>query len=415
MLLPLLILLGVVVDGGLGMLSQRKLQNAVEAAAQAGVLSGTQDLTKVTTAVQGIYITNTGSLKGISVPTVRIGGNILTVSATIIVPTTFMQLGGVHSVTYTATASIPFIPPTEVAIAMDASLASSSNGFLRNSSTGLISFLNNLPALSMVSVAPFATEIRFDPATTISSALPINLSSQASDERATPAFFAISPNYTWNLQSYNSVYNYFYGAAFPILTTYYPLSGTCPGGYSSCNILYPAYCSVGKQSCSSRYTYVQSNMIGILPLTANSTILTSYLQNLANFTGGSNGFWGSLMVWGWRTIAPEWTYFFQTNSGATDTVRTTGTFPAAYGSATKHLVLMVYGNNYWSDPATIGQYFTARCGSAIPQQKWKMTAYGVFPLTTDYVGTANDGTCDNYNYGLIDSFFGLNLSSGDFL
>lgn len=463
-IIPMLLLVGLAIDGSLGFLNQRKLQAAVNSAARAGVLMQTQS--DITSEVQKIFQSNIGGLPNVTGPTttVNFSQNTVTVSASTAVPTTFMALGGIRSVTYTAKTTLRFPPYMEVAIVVDASVNSACNksgwwwhwwgnwqgwwgwnsgwggcgqgcgqwsiprgdSYLKDLCDALVSFVNNLPTRTLVSIVPFSTEVAFDSSTTVLDNFVSHFSPTSTDETASPALFAIDRNhYSFNASSVSSVGNYFYGDSFSTKTSYYPLPGTCPNGYPSCPTLYPGNCAQNKKSCTSQYTYDVSPMIPILPLTANRSLITTYLSTLGNFTGGSDGAWLSLGVWGWRTLDPGWGDFFKTNANSQNTTRATGVYPSAYGTVPKTVIFLLSGATYWNHDT--GCYYTNHCGDSaqqrqygwwwyrpvyFPMQTWKVTAYGVVPMTD---ACLDDGTCDNYDFQTLDDSLGLNLSTKSYL
>jgi Flp pilus assembly protein TadG len=431
-LAPLFLMLGLATDSSFGLTQKRKLQMACDAAAKAGVTNGNGVTATITSKAQNVFAINTAGMSGITGPNVSVDSNgNVTVSASIVIPTTFMKLGGINSATYnaTATASTTNGNVSEMAIAIDVSQNSINGGFLSAAIPMIINFINNLPENMAVSIVPYSTTVQFDPANTNPSALFGNLSSTATDELSIPALFPMSSKYAWNFANFSTVYDFFYGTSFPNKTSYYPLSGTCPSGKAACSTLYPGTCSGGWQSCTSNYSYFTQSTPPMLPLTTNRTVINNYLTNLGKITTGNNGSFPSLISWAWRTIAPEWSGFFQVNDMSNTTTRTTGTYPKAYAqTAPKTLLIITSQTGYWDDMKNINNLYTTACGSSsatwtskckagypcFNKQKWLMTNYGIAPLTQNIAGN-NDGTCDNYDYKTIDQSFGLNLSTKSFL
>lgn len=467
-IVPLLLLVGVAVDGASGFLNQRRLQAAVEAAVKAGSLQQTQG--DMTTQAENVFRANTSGLQNVTGPTVTVNPvqKTLTVSANIAVSTTFMAIAGMRNITFTATATMPFSAASlEVAIVIDSSVNSACNkgswwwswwgnwyawwgwnrgwggcgkgcggghgdSFLEDIAEALVPFVNELPSGTLVSIVPFSTEVLFDATTTVQANFLSHFSPTGTDEAASPAFFPLNTShYTWGSTTLLSVGNYFYGDNFTTKTSYYPLPGTCPGGYPSCSVLYPGMCPsqlkcTSKQSCTSQYTYDVPPMVPILPLTANRSLIATYLNTLGQFTGGSDGAWLSLAVWGWRTLDPAWGDFFKTNSNSQDSSRSTGTYPSAYGGrVAKNVILIITGPSYWNYDT--GCYYTNKCGDTtqqrqggchwshpayFPIQTWKVTAYGVIPMANS---SLDDGTCDNYDYQTLDDALGLNFSPTSYL
>src|SRR5690606_29579498 len=139
------------------------------------------------------------------------------------------------------------------------------------------------------------------------------------DETAHPALYILSSNYIWNTTNYGNVYNYLYGNNYTTNTRYYPLPGTCtgwggPGTYLVCATQYPGLCSAGHQSCNANYTYTSYSIPPILPLTANKTTLSNYLNTLQAYNESNPDIWPVLAIWGWRTLDPRWRDFWLVNS-----------------------------------------------------------------------------------------------------
>lgn len=414
-ILPLLLMVGLAVDSSFGLIQKRKLQMAVDAAAKAGSAYGDRILGQITTHAREMFFANTANMTGISGPNVSYDSinSCVTVTASISVPTKFMVLGGINSVDYNARSSAcQSGNNTEVAIVFD---ASNTNGnWTSKMISSLQSFITTLPSTTLVSIVPITTQVALDPTTTIQSSLFNHLSNVTNDESSTPALYALRNTYTWNATNYGAVYNYLYGTTFPTNTSYYPLPGTCtgwggPSTYLACAALYPSLCSVGRTSCRSNYSYTSANIPAILPLTANRTTLSNYLTYTQNYTVNNSDVFPSLLIWGWRTIAPEWRDFWLVNSDSNDTKRTSGTYPSAYNNP-KNIILVVTGGTKWGTTSLANTYSTP-CGAGLT--KWQMTYYGILPMTSDRSAYV-DITCDNYNYKTIDQTLGLNLTTTNY-
>jgi hypothetical protein len=322
-----------------------------------------------------------------------------------------MKVGGISSTTYNVTASAALAGYSEVAIVLD--MSTTTGQWTSKVIDSLQTFIADLPSSVMVSIVPIATQVMLDPATTNAQALFDHLSPTTNDENSNPALYPLSSNYAWNATNYGNVYNMLYGNAFPTSTSYYPLPGTCtgwggPGTYLACAALYPSLCSAGRPSCSSNYSYKNYNIPTILPLTLNRSIISNFLNTLATFSTSDTGLFTSLMVWGWRTLAPEWNNFWLVNKNPADASRTLGLFPASYNQANvKSLILVVTGAPKWNFQPIANNY-TSACGQGAT--KWFMTAYGAVPMTSDK-NSYIDITCDNYNYHTIDKTLSLNMAS----
>jgi len=416
-LIPIILMVGLAVDSSFGLAEKRRLQMAADSAAKAGAVNGGGILSTTVAEAQKVFSANTVSMTNISGPNISFNPStqIVTVTASVVVPTFFMQVAGIASETYNVTASaIRYGGGSEVAIVLD---LSQTNGNWTSKIIGsLQSFITGLPSATLVSIVPIATQLALDPTTTNQGLLFNHLSNTTNDELANPAFYSLSNNYAWSATNYGNIYNYLYGNTFPTNTSYYPLPGTCtgwggPGTYLACAGLYPALCSAGHTSCCTNYSYTQYTIPAILPLTANRTVLTNYLNTLSNFNTVDSNVLTSLVVWGWRTIDPQWKDFWLVNSDSTTTVRASGNYPQVYNSlAPKNLVLVVTGPPTLNGSGIANNYkYSCNQGKT----SWFMTYYGIFPLTSDKTGSL-DVTCDNYNYKTIDQGLGLNTSTTNY-
>jgi len=414
-LLPLLLIVGLATDTGYGLVQKRKIQMAVDAAAKAGAKYGNKTLETVISMAGTMFASNTVNMTGIMGPNISMDSSTgcVTVSASIDVPTTFMALGGIDSVTYNATAtSCLYGASSELALLID--LSSTTGNWTSKVLNSMTDLINGLPAETLVSVIPFASDISLSPATTNAAALFNNLSNTTNDESAYPAFYGLSKNYAWNATNYESVYNYLYGATYPTVTSYYPSPGTCtgwggPSTYLACAILYPGLCSIGHASCSSQYRYYANTLPAILPLTSNRTTILNYINSLV--PSGINDVFPSLIVWGWRTLDPNWKNFWRVNENPTDTLRSIGKYPLAYKSYNpKNIVLYTSGTSSYT-PSNYSSYYAYPCGSG--KTSYVRNYYGVLPYTTDNAANV-DITCDNYNYQTMDQALGLNLTTNNY-
>jgi hypothetical protein len=324
---------------------------------------------------------------------------------------------------------LPSTGLSEIAIVYEVSARFLANNFHVNICNALINFVNNLPNNVMVSITPIATEFLLDPSTTNSNALFNNLSPTTNDETAIPALFPLSRTQAWTSSNYSSIANLFYingqYAIYPtdpnVLMSYQsPSKCTIPvPNYNSCSPLtWPTVCPGTKNtSCSQVYTYISNSAYPVLPLTLNKTLIVNYLENLRAFAASADGLFTSLISWGWRTIDPSWSNFWQINSSATSTVRASGQYPNPYGSShNKNMILIFNSTPYWNDYAPdIAAYYINKCGNATTVvnglNHWWLTSYGMVPVPTDYQSYVNDITCENRWYNTMDNTLGLNLSS----
>jgi Flp pilus assembly protein TadG len=415
-ILPLFLMLGLAVDGSYGLLQKRKLQVAVDAAAKAGAAysnnSSGQAQTNANTMFSALSTGMNGTISGPNV-TYNPNTNCVTVSASITVPTYFMQLGGITSASYSASSSAcQSGNRTELAVVFD--LSNTNGNWTSKMISSLQGFVTNMPAGTLVSIVPATTVLQLDPTTTVQGNLYSHLSNTTNDENANPALYALGSNYAWNSTNYGSVYNYLYGMNYPSSNSYYPLPGTCtgwggPGTYLACSILYPGTCSVGHPSCNQKYTYTSYGIPAILPLTANKNTLSNFLTSLGSYSESNADIWPALAVWGWRTLDPQWRDFWQVNSDATNNTRTTGIYPSAYPNP-KNVMLVMTGGTTWGS-SNLANSYNSLCG--VGSTKWQMTYYGILPLTSDRSAFL-DITCDNYNYKTVDQSLGLGLSATNY-
>ena len=421
-LLPLILMVGLAVDTSIGLGQKRKLQMASDAAAKAGMANGNGVIGTITSEAQKVFAVNTTNMKNITGPAVSFNSTTgaVTVTSSIVVPTIFMALGGISSQTYATTATAtPSTNLAEVAIVYEVSKRLSGT-YHQNICTALINFVNSLPNNVMVSITPIATDFILDSTNTVAANLFNHLSPTANDESANPAYYPLSSNYAWTLANYNYVGSLYYtNNAFAIFTSYKsPASTTCPGGYASCpSLMWPLVCPPSKTnvSCSQVYSYISNVSYPILPLTLNKTLVVNYLTALKSYSSATNGFFPSLLSWGWRTIDPSWNDFWMVNASPSATTRTTGTYPKPYSGKKKSMILIYNGASYWDRYANdVAGYYSNTCGDATKVvggvNHWWMTSYGMISVPTDYIKLVDDITCENYAYKPMDKGFGLSLT-----
>lgn len=421
-LLPLFLILGLAIDSSVGLEQKRKLQAAVDIAAKAGVANGNGVTATITSVAQKIFAANTPNMTNITGPNIFVNtaANTVTVSASIAVSNTFMGLAGFTSTNYNATATVPMNSTNlaEVAIVYEISDRFRGNNYHKNICDALINFVNTLPSNVMVSITPIATEFLLDSTNTIANNLFSHLSTTTNDESASPAFYPLGPSLAWTTANYNAVSNTYYTSnTFSVLTSNQS-PATCPGGYASCSpLMWPLKCppALTKTSCSQVYSYISNSSYPVLPLTLNKTLIVNYLNGLRSFSASADGFFPSLISWGWRTIDPNWNDFWMVNSTATSTARTTGQYPKPYNGIKKSMILIFNGSQYWDDfVPNATAYYINKCGDATTVvdglNHWWMTGYGMVPVPTDRQSYVNDIACENRWYKTMDKSLGLNLS-----
>ncbi|MBX9804234.1 MAG: hypothetical protein K2Y18_00585, partial [Alphaproteobacteria bacterium] len=431
LLTPIISMLGLAVDTATGFENKRRLQAAVDAAARAGLANGNGDVATITTIIQKVFAVNTTNMKNIIGPVINVntGANVISVSASVKVNNTFMNIGGIPLSTYNASSSVPLSlgPSSEVAIVYEVSGRSLQNNFHQIMCDQLIKFVTSLPNNVMVSITPIATEFLLDSKTTANNALFSHLDMGSNDEMANPGFFPLNPAQAWNTTNYGSVTNPFYTQGQYAVYPTDPgvlISNTSPGmcklpqpNYPSCSsIKWPTKCpSTQNISCSQVYSYASGKAYPILPLTLNKTLAVNYIKGLKEFAAPSDGFFPSLLSWGWRTIDPNWNDFWLVNSELNNTSRSITKYPQPYGSTYKSMILVFNGNPYWDDyKKNISSIYNNKCGNS---QKvvnglnhWLMTGYGMVPVPTNRQSFVNDITCENRWYKTMDKGLGLNLS-----
>lgn len=430
-LLPMLLMLGLAVDSSYGLAKKRQLQMAVDAAAKGGAANGNGVAATITSEAQKMFTANTANMTGITGPNVspNLTAGTVTVSASILVSNVFMSMAGKPTSTYnaSATASLSGKNFAEVAIVYELSGRFQGNGYHIKVCNALINFVNSLPNNVMVSIMPIATDFLLDSTTTVPSKLFDHLSMTTNDESANPAFYPLGPTLAWTNANYSLVTNIFYTSGSyadlpvgPNVLTSNPSPGTCTipnPDYPSCSaVKWPLKCPLTtKTSCSQVYSYQSNKGFPALPLTANKTLLINYIEDMKDYTAEADGLFPSLISWGWRTIDPAWNDFWMVNADSASTTRTTGVYPKPYGDKQKSMIIIFYGNKYWSEyEENAENIYSNPCGDATKVlnglNHWWLTSYGMIPVPTDLQSKVNDITCENRWYKTMDKGLGLNLS-----
>gem|GEM_PF-2936148 len=429
--LPMLLMLGLAVDSSYGLAKKRQLQMAVDAAAKGGAANGNGVSETITSEAKKMFTANTANMTGITGPNIstNLTAGTVTVTASILVSNVFMSLAGKSTSTYnaSATASLGGKNFAEVAIVYELSARFQGNGYHIKVCTALIDFVNNLPNNVMVSITPITTDILLDSTNTVPNNFFNHLSMTTNDESANPAFYPLGPSYSWTAANYNLVTNPLYTsgsyAAFPtdptvLVSNRSPGTCTIPNpDYPSCStVMWPLKCpGTTKTSCSQVYSYQSNTAFPALPLTANKTLLVNYITAMKNYIADADGLFPSLISWGWRTIDPAWNDFWMVNANTASTSRTTGVYPKPYGGTQKSIVIIFYGDKYWSEYSdNLDNIYINPCGDTTKVlnglNHWWLTPYGMVPVPTDYQSKVNDITCENLWYKTMDKGLGLNLS-----
>lgn len=431
-LLPMMLMLGLAVDSSYGLAKKRQLQMAVDAAAKAGAANGKGVSATITSEAQKIFAANTANMSGITGPNIspNLTAGTVTVTASVLVSNVFMSMAGKPTSTYnaSATASLSGTNFAEVAIVYELSARLQGNGYHIKVCNALIDFVNDLPDNVMVSITPIATDFLLDSANTVPNKLFDHLSMTTNDELANPAFYPLGPTLAWTNANYNLVTNLFYTSGSyadlpvgPNVLTSNPSPGTCTipnPDYPSCSaVKWPLKCpSTNKTSCSQFYSYQSNPAFPLLPLTANKTLLVNYITAMKAYDASADGLFPSLISWAWRTIDPAWNDFWMVNADSSSIARTTGVYPKPYGSKQKSMVIIFYGDKYWSDYSdNTDDIYSNPCGDATKVlnglNHWSLTSYGMIPVPTDYQSKVNDITCENRWYKTMDKGLGLTLSN----
>ena len=166
-LLPLLLAVGVAIDGARAYLVRERLQHALDAAGLAvGSSSGTQAELEVI--MNKFFFANfpNDAIASTIIPTLSIVGPEITVTGTATVDTTFMQLAGFQDISVSAVATIQReTTGLEVALVLDNTGSMANNGKigeLINASNTLIDVLfgdETNPPLLKVSLIPYVTTV----------------------------------------------------------------------------------------------------------------------------------------------------------------------------------------------------------------------------------------------------------------
>jgi Flp pilus assembly protein TadG len=166
-IIPLILSVGVAIDGSRAYLVRERLQHALDAAGLAvGSSSGTQ--AELETVMNKFFFANfpNDAIAATITPTLNIVGAEITVTGTATVDTTFMQLAGFQDITVSAVATIQReTTGLEVALVLDNTGSMGNNGKigeLINASNTLIDVLfgdETNPPLLKVSLIPYVTTV----------------------------------------------------------------------------------------------------------------------------------------------------------------------------------------------------------------------------------------------------------------
>jgi Flp pilus assembly protein TadG len=400
-MIPLLLMSGVAIDGALGLAGQRRVQQAADAATHAGVvfMEENQSVSALTDYVRSVFQNNVSGEFQVSAPaiSVDVDNQRVGLSTTVTIPTVFMKIGGYETLqlTVNSTAEKPKIKPIEIAFVIDVSAKNSQEGKVKQISSALERFLKKFnPKDTSFSIVPISTEVKLNIISAPSSLLFDYITPFETDEGETKAQFVLSNNYSTNWQLQFGLSSYFYSNIFPPKVSYVPLPGVCPDL---------------SLSCFAPYGYRMNDVVEVLPLAKNRGMVRSYLSQFEKFTAGSDGLWLSLMVWGWRTLSPNWQNFWQANVNYMNLGRLSGELPRPYGISQKVMILITGRNNYWGTIDNLPTLYNTSCSLT---NYWRMTMYGIIPMTTDVNGI-NSPACENYQYKTVDQSLGLSLTAVD--
>ena len=422
---PLILMVGLTVDGCNFARAQRRVQQCVDTAAHAGIVryAATSDTSKSQNLATQVFSVNATNIVGVGAPSTSMdtSANTLTVTASVTVPTYIMQLGGASSKTFTVsgTAQLQGNGRAEVAVIID----SSQNNvywypYFTPMITGLKNFINSLNGNVLVSFTPIHTSIQLDNTKLNLSNFLSKLSPTATEVLATSVYYPLNTNNVSVFLAPPSAYAFYTdNTTFPVKQS---SSSSGAGLTWTSGGTWGGICLLNK--CYPNYSYKMKPIAPILPLTQNKTLSTNYLTSLATWattwTSVSDGLLSSLITWGWRTIDPSWSNTLATNSTSSGTSYFYGSYPKNYGSIAKYAILMVHDQNYW-DAVTydydtsyiaygyIPYYSSTACSSG--NCSWIMSMYGMIPDTTS---TTNfySASCENFYYKSVDQFLGLGTS-----
>lgn len=434
---PLILMMGLVIDGMMITYGTQKMQLAADAAANAGAIkyAASANATQAQTLAAQVFRVNTSSFSGIGSPSVSVdtSNSKVVVSASVTVPTYLMRLGGVNNSTTSVSATSQVQTSycgAEVAIAIE----SSQNALywynsVQNYITALNTFITSLANNVLISITPYSTEILLDSTKLNSSNFFARLNPTGVDETPTDVYYPIN---TANINPWASapstVYTYFTNhAIFPIKQSA-SKTGSRSSTFSSFTWGWVPWGGYGgtcvSGNCYPRYSYGMGNIAPILPLTQNKTLIQNYITNLDNWRVNwekvSDGVFASLIIWAWRTIDPNWANIIATNMDSSTNTYSYGVYPKNYGtSAPKYLIILAEDQNYWDEYFYITDYnsrlygyvyYGSQTSGSSGNSTWLMTMYGPAVSASD-MGNFETAASENYYYHPIDEFFGINYSN----
>lgn len=425
-LVPLVLMIGLVIDGVNFTRYQRAVQVALDAAVAAGaaVYQSTSNSSQAQTMAANVFKANTANVSGAGSATVTVNTTTSSITATtsVVVPTYIMKLGGVTNATFNLSATAQSQGGTggaEVAVVID----SSQNNLvwypnMADMVTGLQNFVSTLQNNILVSITPIHTSVKLDSSKLNMTNFYALLSPSATDETAMSVYYPLNTNNTSKGTEPASVYAFYTDpTTFPVRlnANYSNLRLIWSWGrtyWGVCNGIY----------CYPFYSYGMKSIQAALPLTSNKTYLSTYLSALGGWpsiwTAATDGLFSSLIVWGWRSIDPGWTNILASN-GIGSTTYNYGTYPKAYGSIPKYIILMVHDQNYWdavqflngSSGASSSGYitYTGSTSCSTGSCTWLVTMYGSVPSNSS-TWSFYTSACENYYYKTVDQFLGLGSS-----
>lgn len=326
--IPLILVMGLAVDGGLAYSTRSKLQGAVDSAVLAGAQAASVEGSDIVADAQKYFNAN--------YPSDYIGGQVtsfqpvfngqtreLTIDAEVEIPTAFMQLAGFQTVSVAVTSTAQQqLNGIELALVLDVTGSMDdpdpSGGTklqaLKDASDTLLDVIysdNDTIDDVSVSVVPYNTEV--------------NLGSDRTDVLTGFDETAFGPS-GWQ-------------GCVEARSEPFDQDDTPPSDEAFTALLWPAVSSPYNSSNDPNAYCPDSE---VLPLTAEKSVISGHIDDLTakGFTMTNVGF-----TWGWRTVSPRW----QGEWGAADT-------PVAYDHSTikKAIIFMTDGIADWSD-----NYYTA--------------------------------------------------------
>jgi Flp pilus assembly protein TadG len=318
-IMPLVAAVGLAVDSSRGFLAKSRMSHALDVAVLAGARVYASD--NRDSDIQKFFETNfpDGFMDATVEPLSIVPDDVnrtLTISARATVPTTFMQVLGINSMTVSAEAQATLESRSvEVALVLDITGSMSGQPIkdLRSAANELVNIVvldTQTPFYSKVALVPYAAAV--------------NVGTYANQVRGTYTSGATCTTPTCQYYKFQDATQYNNWQIHQITSCVTERSGA--DAYTDTA---PNVAPVGKQYPSSSSNCVSNQ---IYPLSSNRTNLHNRINNLSanGTTAGQIG-----VAWGWYMVSPNWAYLWPAASQ-----------PAAYGTPDllKVVVIMTDGN-----------------------------------------------------------------------